>query len=125
MKEESVRFVGFSVNLREEDRLPAMTEHASRVGYCFKYVFDESQEFGRKLGAARTPEFFVFDTDRKLVYTGLIHNSPALMQQDGSVRYSDGEPTNFYLRDAILAALNGEPAPVAETRAQGCNVEYE
>ena len=124
MKEKSVRVVGISVNHREADCLPAMKEHASKAGYNFTYVFDESQDIGRKLGASRTPEFFVFNSDRKLVYMGLLHNSPASARKDGSVKYSKGEPTEFYVRDAVEATLAGKAAPVAETRAHGCNVEY-
>jgi len=124
MKGKSVRVVGVSLNHREEDRLPAMTDHADRVGYNFTYVFDESQDLGRKLGASRTPEFFVFDRDRKLVYMGLLHNSPAQLRRDGSAHYTQGTPTAFYVEDAIEAALDGARARVTETRAQGCNVEY-
>jgi len=124
MKRKSVRVVGVSVNHREADRLPAMKEHASKVGYNFTYVFDESQDIGRKLGATRTPEYFVFGADRKLVYMGLLHNSPASARKDGSVKYSKGDPNEFYVRDAIEAALGGKVAPVAETRAHGCSVEY-
>ena len=123
-KGQSVRVIGVSVNLRQEDRLPAMKEHAALYKYNFTYVFDESQEVGRKLGATRTPEYFVFNKDRKLVYMGAIHNSPAQMRGDGTVHYTKGEPTQFYARDAIKAALAGKPAPEAETRAQGCAVEY-
>jgi thiol-disulfide isomerase/thioredoxin len=124
MKGKSVRIVGVSVNHREEDRLPAMKKHASEVGYNFTYIFDKSQDLGRKLGAARTPVFFVFDSGRRLVYTGLLHNSPGQMRRNGSVHYSKGEPTEFYVRDAIKAALDGRESPVPETRAHGCNIEY-
>jgi len=122
---ESVRFVGVSVNHREEDRLPAMKEHAAETGYRFTYVFDESQELGRALGATRTPEYFVFDADRALVYMGAIHDSPAQESSDGSIDYTQGEPTVHYVADAIRAALAGEPVATAETRAHGCSVEYE
>ncbi len=124
-KGQSVRIVGVSVNHRAEDRLPAMKEHAARVGYDFTYVYDESQDLGRKLGATRTPEYFVFNKERKLVFMGAIHNSPASMRSDGTVSYTRGTPTQSYLRDAIVAALAGKPAPEPETRVQGCNVEYE
>jgi peroxiredoxin len=124
-KGKDVRIVGVSVNRREDDRLEAMKKHAAEAGYNFTYVFDESQELGRKLGAARTPEYFVFDKERKLVYTGLLHNSPSSMRSDGSINYTKGEPTQFYVKDAIEAVLAGKPVPVRETRAQGCNVEYE
>lgn len=125
MKDRSVQVVGISVNHREDDRLPAMKAHGERAGYNFTYVFDESQETGRKLGAARTPEYFVFDKDRRLVYMGLLHNSPASMRGDGSISYTRGEPTEHYVRDAVLATLEGKAVPVQETRSHGCNVEYE
>ena len=121
----SVRFVGVGVNRIEEDRLPAMKEHAEANGYDFTYVYDDSQELGRQLGATRTPEYFVFDGDRKLAYMGAIHNSPASQRGDGSIHYTNGEPTEFYVRDAVKALLTGGEVPVGETRAHGCTVKYE
>lgn len=123
-KGQSVRVVGVSVNHREDDRLPAMKVHAARVGYNFTYLYDESQDLGRKLGATHTPEYFVFNKQRKLVYMGAIHNSPAMMRDDGTVSYTKGAPTQNYVKDAIKAALAGTSAPESETRAQGCTVEY-
>lgn len=122
---ESVDFVGVSVNHREDDRLPAMKEHAEKNGYNFPYVFDESQELGRALGATRTPEYFVFDQERKLVYMGAIHDSPAMMRSGGEVHYTNGEPQTFYVADALNATLAGEPVAETETQARGCSVEYE
>ena len=61
--------------------------------------------------------------DRRIAYAGLLTNSPAVME-GASPRYVNGEPKEFYVRDAINAALAGRPAVVAETRAQGCTVEY-
>lgn len=123
-KGQSVRVIGISVNPIEADRLPAMKEHAARFGYNFTYAYDESQDLGRKLGATRTPEYFVFNKARKLVYTGAIHDSPAQMKSDGTVNYTRGTPTQFYARDAIQAALAGRQVQEAETRAQGCTVQY-
>ncbi len=123
-KGQSVRVVGLGVNLRPDDLPPAMKKHAARVGYNFQYLHDPSQEVGRKYGATRTPEFFVLDKQRRIVYTGLLHNSPAQMRRDGSVQYTNGQPVQHYVRDAVRAVLAGKPAPVAETRAQGCTVEY-
>ena len=124
MKEKSVRVVGVSVNHREDDRMPAMKEHAKKHGYQFSYVFDESQNLGRALGATRTPEYFVFDKSRKLVYMGAIHNSPARRGKDGEIHYTRGEPTDFHLRDAVKQVLAGQAVSVPETRAHGCSVEY-
>lgn len=122
---QSVEVVGFSVNRREDDRLPAMKDHAARVGYNFTYVYDESQELGRALGATRTPEYFVFDRDRRLAYMGLLHDSPARETRSGEILYTNGDPTTFYARDAIAATLAGATPDPAETRAQGCSVKYE
>ena len=122
---QSVRVVGFAVNLREDDRLAAMKVHAEKVGYNFSYLFDETQQLGRALGATRTPEYFVFDKQRKLTYMGLLYNSPAKMNADGSTRHINGEPSEFYASDAIKATLAGEQVATSETRAQGCSVNYE
>jgi peroxiredoxin len=124
-KGQDVRVVGFALNHREDDRLPAMKEHAAKAGYNFTYMFDESQEIGRKLGATRTPEYFVFNKERKLVYMGLLTNSPARVTRSGDISFINGEPVDFYVADAISATLKGAPVEPAETRAHGCTVEYE
>jgi len=124
-EDQSVTIVGVSVNLRDDDRLEAMKVHAKENGYKFHYVFDETQELGRKLGAARTPEYFVFDQDRRLAYTGLLHNSPAMQQRSGKVKYTKGDPTEFYVQDAINAVLAGRTPTVQETEARGCSVKYQ
>lgn len=124
-KGQDVAIVGVSVNRKESDRMPAMKEHAAKTGYSFTYVYDESQQLGRQLGATRTPEYFVFDKDRKLVYTGLIHNSPARMDEAGKIHYTDGEPKTFYVRDAVAATLAGKAVATPETKPHGCSVKYE
>lgn len=120
----SVRFIGLSMNQREDDRLPAMKVHADKYGYTFDYIFDESQDLGRKLGATRTPEYFVFNKERKLVYTGALYDSPAKMNDDGTVKHINGEPTQFYVHDAVTALLDGNEVSTKETRAHGCTVKY-
>jgi len=124
-KGQDVRVVGFAVNHREDDRLPAMKKHAAKNGYNFTYAYDESQDLGRELGAARTPEYFVFNADRKLVYMGLLTNSPARKTRSGGISFINGDPVDFYVADAITATLAGKPTEPAETRAHGCTVEYE
>ena len=125
MGDKDVEVIGFSVNRRDDDRLPAMQAHASKNGYKFKYVFDESQEIGRKLGATRTPEYFVFDKARKLVYTGQLNDGPVRLGKDGKKSYPDGEPKQNYVVAAVSATLAGKPVATPETRPHGCTVEYE
>ena len=124
-KDQDVRVIGFAVNHQENDRLPAMKKHALKNGYNFTYIFDESQDLGRKLGATRTPEYFVFNAQRKLVYMGLLTNSPARKTRGGEVSFINGDPDEFYVADAIAATLDGKIADPAETRAHGCTVVYE
>jgi peroxiredoxin len=120
---KSVRFVAIGVNLRPEDKLPAMKERAAKISYNFIYLHDASQEIGRKFGATHTPEYFVLDKERRIVYDGLLTNSPAVME-GSAPRYVNGQPSEFYVRDAVDAALAGRRPAATETRAQGCTVEY-
>lgn len=125
-KDKSVKIVAMSFNVNGMDKLPGMKKRAKQSGFNFTYLRDESQELGRALGTSVTPEFFVFDKERKLVYTGLIHNSPAMEQGPGESVYLRGEPKDFYVEDAIDNALAGteDKIKVRETAAYGCTVEY-
>ncbi len=123
-KDLSVRVIGFSVNHRDDDRLPAMVEHAKKVGYTFDYVYDESQQLGRDLGATRTPEYFVFNDVRELIYMGALYDSPAKMNKDNSIHHINGEPKEFYVENAIHSTIIGEDFNPKETRAHGCSVKY-
>jgi len=102
------------VNNGEADRLPKMQERAKEKGFNFPYLYDASQAIGRQLGATVTPEFYVFNKERKLVYTGAMDD--ATQPQNAKANY---------LEPAVDAALKGQPAPTAETRARGCGVQYE
>jgi len=123
-KDHSVRIIGLSMNHREDDILPAMKIHAENIGYDFDYLFDESQQLGRALGATRTPEYFVFNKNRELIYMGALYNSPAKMNKDGSIKHINGEPTEHYVKNAVISALNNKPVMTEETRAHGCSVKY-
>ena len=95
------------------DSFEAMVEHARDADYSFDYLYDESQAIARALDAERTPEAYVFDADRKLVYHGAVDDN----------RDEEGV-TQHYLRDAIEAALAGETPPIADTPAVGCTVKW-
>jgi peroxiredoxin len=110
--DSKVALVAINVNNLEQDKLPKMKERAEEKGFNFPYLYDASQAIGRALGATVTPEFFVYDKQRKLVYTGAMDNSQR-------------NPTTDYLTPAVEAALHGTSAPTAETPAHGCSVKYE
>ena len=90
-----------------------MRQRAAEKGFVFPFLYDEQQEAARAYGASRTPEVFVFDADRRLVY----HGAP-----DSDYGNSDGaEP---YLRPALDAALAGSEPGTTETPPVGCTVKW-
>jgi peroxiredoxin len=98
-----------------EDGPEGMVQEAREAGYTFPYVFDETQEVAKAYGAACTPDFFVFDRERRLVYRG---------QMDGA-RPGNGVPvTGADLRAALDAALGGRPAPEVQKPSLGCNIKW-
>jgi peroxiredoxin len=114
--ERGVRIVAVSSNDADAypaDSFDAMVEHAGEVGYVFDYLYDESQDVARALGSERTPEVFVFDAERRLVYHGAVDDN----RDESAV-------TAQYLRDGIEAALSGEAPEVAETPPVGCTVKW-
>lgn len=109
-----VAVVAINVNTGKDDALPAMKERAEKKKFPFPYLYDPSQEIARKYGAMFTPEFFVLDKDRKVVYTGAMDD-----------KSPPGEPKAAYLEDAVKAALAGKAASTAETSAgSGCRIKF-
>lgn len=108
-----VAVVAVNVNRVEEDSLPQMKAKAQEKSFPFPYLYDESQQIAKDYGATRTPEFFVLDRDRKIVYMGALDDNTDAAQV-----------TKHYVADAIEAALQGKPAPVAETVPIGCGIRF-
>ncbi len=126
MKGRALRVVGVSVNHREDDRLAAMEEHTSRIGYNFSNIFDESQQIESKLVATRTPEHFVFDQNRKLAYIGLLIDSPATIHKNKSLHYThQGSPRQYYVKDAIETLLAAKTVGNTKLCTHGHLVVYE
>ncbi len=112
--DQGVALVAINVNQVEDDLLPAMKDKANEKGFQFPYLFDQSQQIAKEYGAIYTPEFFVLDQARKVVYMGAMDDSP-----DGR------QVTETYVQKAVDAALGGNKPEVAETPPIGCRVRYE
>ena len=98
-----------------DDGPEGMLQEAKAAGYAFPYLFDESQEIAKAYGAACTPDFFLFDRERRLFYRG---------QMDGS-RPGNGVPvTGEDLRKALDAVVEGRPAPEVQRPSLGCNIKW-
>jgi peroxiredoxin len=98
-----------------EDGPEAMREEAAAAGYTFPYLYDQSQEVARAYRAACTPDFFLFDRDRRLAYRG---------QFDGSRPGSAVPVTGSDLRAAVEAVLAGRPAAADQRPSLGCNIKW-
>jgi peroxiredoxin len=96
-----------------EDSYRAMQERAQQQGFNFDYLYDEDQSVVQAYGAERTPEVFLLDGDRRLVYHGAIDDSR-----------NEDAVTAHYLRDALDAVLAGHAPEVAETAPVGCSVKF-
>jgi peroxiredoxin len=98
-----------------EDAPQSLAEEAREAGYAFPYLFDETQEVAKAYAAACTPDFFLFDADRALVYRGQLDDS----------RPSNGLPvTGEDLRAAIEAVLSGEPVSDDQRASIGCSIKW-
>jgi peroxiredoxin len=98
-----------------QDGPEQMRDEAREAGYAFPYLFDETQDVARAYHAACTPDFFLFDADRRLVYRGQLDDS----------RPKNGLPvTGRDLRAAIEALIAGEPVPEEQTPSIGCNIKW-
>ncbi len=117
-KPQGVRFVGLNANSKKthpEDDFAHMVERMKTHRFPWVYLYDESQEVALAYGALRTPHFFVFDADRKLIYTGRGNDSPR-----DAVKLNVND-----LADALADHLAGRPVRVPLTNPIGCNVKWE
>jgi peroxiredoxin len=112
--DSKVAVVAINVNNIDKDRMPKMKERAAEKGFPYPYLYDETQQIGRQYGASVTPEFFVLNKERKVVYMGAMDNNMNV-----------AKATANYLEPAVEAALHGQTPAKAETRAMGCSMKYE
>jgi peroxiredoxin len=98
-----------------DDTPEKMAEEVQRRGYTFPYLVDEAQEVAKAYRAACTPDFYVFDRQRRLAYRG---------QMDSSRPQSDIPVTGKDLRAALDAVLAGQPVPGEQKASLGCNIKW-
>ena len=111
-----VRFLAINSNdarSHPDDSFEEMQRRADALSFNFDYLHDEDQSVARSYGPERTPEVFLFDGDRRLVYHGAIDDS----RDDRAVG-------RHHLRDAIDAVLGGREPDPAETPPVGCTVKW-
>ncbi|MCB9655240.1 MAG: thioredoxin family protein [Deltaproteobacteria bacterium] len=110
----------FGINANDATAYPddspaRMVDEVKRRGYTFPYLFDETQAVAAAYHAACTPDFFLFDGARRLVYRGQLDDS----------RPGNGKPNNGRdLRAALDALLEGRPIEGTQKPSLGCNIKW-
>jgi peroxiredoxin len=117
-QKKGVAVVGINSNDAEaypDDTPDKMREEANAFNYTFPYLVDDTQEVAMKYRAACTPDFFLFDKKRELIYRG---------QMDDSRPGNDIPVTGESLRTALDAVLVGDTVPSLQKPSLGCNIKW-
>ena len=115
--QRNVAFVGIGANdpgSHPDDAPDKLAEQKRDATFGFPYVFDDSQQVALAYGAACTPDFFVYDADRRLVYRGRMDET----------RPDQGQPTGRDLRAALDAILAGAAPPAEQRASMGCSIKW-
>ena len=110
----------YAINSNDAVKYPGdapekMKQEADTWGYTFPYLFDEDQSVAKAYRAACTPDLFVFDADKRLVYRG---------QLDDSRPSNDAPVDGHDLRAALDAVLAGKPVSERQIPSIGCNIKW-
>ncbi|MEQ9409840.1 MAG: thioredoxin family protein [Fuerstiella sp.] len=108
-----VQLVAINSNAVPADSMPRMKERAAERKFNFPYLRDESQDVARAYGAVYTPEFYVLNRKREIVYRGAMDDSTA----------ADRVTVN-YIDLAVEAALQDKLPEVTTTGARGCTIRF-
>jgi len=117
-KDKGVAFIGInsnSENTYQEDDFDNMVKRMNEQRFPWVYVRDKSQDVARAYGALRTPHFFVFNEERRLVYTGRGVDNPR----------NTAEMTTNDLERALEEVVAGKPVSIPLTNPIGCNVKWD
>jgi peroxiredoxin len=98
-----------------QDAPNSLKQFAIEQGFTFPLCYDETQQVAQAFTAACTPDFFLFNADRKLIYRGQLDDS----------RPGNDKPINGdHLRQAIDAALSDKPIHIEQKPSIGCNIKW-
>ena len=129
-KQYQTRGVAFvAINSNDAQAYPAdnfanMKLEKIRRGYSFPYLFDESQAVAKAYDAACTPDIYVFDRARKLVYRGQFDATRPNRISSGNYDSSASPATGDALRGALDLALAGNAIPAEQYPSMGCNIKW-
>lgn len=117
-QDKGVKFVAINSNSKNtypEDSFPNMVKRMEQYKFPWLYLYDEAQEVALAYGALKTPHFYVFDKDRRLIYTGRALDYPR----------EAAKSTVFDLENALSDHLAGKAIQTPITNPIGCNIKWE
>lgn len=126
-QQKGVAFVAINSNdvaAYPADSFANMKIEKQKRGYTFPYLFDESQEVARTYGAACTPDIYLFDKNRKLVYRGQFDESRPNRISSGNYDSTMSPATGSALRGALDLLLKGTKIPEDQYPSMGCNIKW-
>ncbi len=115
---KGVKFVGINSNSKNtyaDDDFSHMVSRMEEFNFPWVYLYDESQDIARAYGALRTPHFYVFDKERRLVYTGRGVDNP---KNSELITVNDLDRT-------LEEITSGKPVSIEVTNPLGCNVKWD
>ena len=116
--DKGVKFIGInsnSPNTYPDDDFEHMVSRMEQHKFPWLYLHDDTQQLAKAYGALKTPHFFVFNKERKLIYTGRGVDSP---KDTSQMKVND-------LERALEEHVAGKPVPVKVTNPIGCNIKWE
>ena len=112
------------VDAHPEDGPAKMAELARARGFAFPYLYDASQEAARQFGAVCTPDFFVYDRQRRLYYRGQFDGTRPTTPHTAGKPGAGVAPSGADMRAALDALLAGQPAPQDQKASAGCSMKW-
>jgi peroxiredoxin len=108
-----VTLIAINVNTIAADTLPEMKKRAEKKKFPFDYLYDPSQEIAKKFGATTTPEFFVLDQARTVIYMGALDD-----------KLDPADATVNHLAEALAVARGAKKEILSETLPRGCKIRF-
>ena len=112
-RKEGIALIAVNANLKPAERLDRMKERAKAKEFPFPYLMDETQKVAASYGANFTPEFFVLNQDRRIVYMGAMDD-----------RTKADKVEQRFVELAVEAALKNELPATTTNPARGCSIPY-
>ena len=111
-----------------EDDFEHMADFAAARGFTFPYLYDQTQDIALEYGAICTPDFFLYDQNRRLFYAGQYDSSRPVINRPPVPGLpplrTDLPVTGTDLRQAVDRLLGGEPPPQPQLPSAGCSIKW-